>query len=518
VATLWSHSAINDITDVSEPFGIGCRQVGGPIAPLKDAARTFADEDRAPERRGISMGRWLAAAGAALALFMGVEAAAQTAADVHAAERARFGFGELRRGADGDANSPNAANSDEARVAPFGLPPLFASSVPPTPEQWPGRRAELVRLVEDNWVGRIPEIVGQFRVVWTKAPVAARPGAAAEQWIGQVVAPDGRMGPTIDATITFPATADRAPALIDYTYVWPGGRVPNFGGPPPPDSAAMALDRGFAHVAYRPQMLQADTGAQLQQGVIGLARWPREQHDWGALRAWAWGASRLREELARDPRIDGKRVSLQGHSRFGKGVLVAAAFDHAFADANVSSSGAGGAKLMRRDFGERWENMASSGAFHWYTPNVMAYARGDQTTAHLPVDAHTLIALRAPHPLFVTSGLAEKGDAWVDPTGMWQATRAAQPAWALFGSAVPTDVMPAPGTDPDALYRLGWYQHTEGHVPWPGFAEFFEHEARFAGPRTGLLPFKDPIKRSRPRRGLALNGFGLDMPEAADRL
>ena len=446
------------------------------------------------------MGRWLAAAIAALALVAGVGAAAQTAEDVHAAERARFGFGELRRGASGTPTDPNAANSDEAKVARFGLPPLFTTTNAPSPEQWAARRAELARLVEDNWVGRIPEVVAQFRIVWRKEATPARRGAVAEQWIGQVVAPDGRMGPTIDAIVTFPAKADNTPALIDYTYIWPGGRTPNFGGPPPPDSVAMALSHGFTHVAYRPQLLQADSGATMQQGVIGLARWPREQHDWGALRAWAWGATQLREELARDPRINRERISLQGHSRFGKGVLVAAAFDHAFADANVSSSGAGGAKLMRRDFGERWENLAGSGEFHWFTPNVMAYARGDQTTANLPVDAHTLIALRAPRPLFITSGVAEKGDAWVDPTGMWQAARAAQPAWLIFGSAVPRDPMPEPGSDHDSMYKLGWYQHTEGHVPWPGYAEFFEHEARFAGPRTGLLPFKDPVKRHRPRR------------------
>jgi hypothetical protein len=449
------------------------------------------------------MGRWLAAALAALALFTGVGAAAQTAAQVHAAERERFGFGELRRGASGNATEPNAANTDETKVGVFGLPPLFASTQPPSPEQWSERRAELVSLLEDNWVGRIPEVVAQFRVVWSKQPADSPVGGSSEQWIGQVIAPDGRMGPTIDAIVTFPAKASGTPALIDYTYLWPNGRAPNFGGTAPPDGVAMALSHGFTHVAYRPQMLQADTGAQLEQGVIGLARWPRERTDWGALRAWAWGASQLREELARDPRIDGDRVSLQGHSRFGKGVLVAAAFDHAFADANVSSSGAGGAKLMRRDLGERWENLAGSGEFHWFTPNVMAYAHGDQTTAHLPVDAHMLIALRAPRPLFVTSGVGEKGDSWVDPTGMWQAVRAAQPAWALFGSAVPSDPMPEPGSDPDAFYKLGWYQHTEGHVPWPGYAEFFEHEARFAGPRTGMLPFKDPVKRHRKRRAMA---------------
>ena len=84
----------------------------------------------------------------------------------------------------------------------------------------------------------------------------------------------------------------------------------------------------------------------------------------------------------------------------------------------------------------------------------------------------------------------------------------------IFGSATPTDAMPDPGSDPDAFYKLGWYQHTEGHVPWPGFDEFYEHEARFAAPRTGLLPFKDPVKRNRPRRGMALLDLGAT-PSAA---
>jgi hypothetical protein len=431
------------------------------------------------------MGRWLGVAVAALAFIAGAGALAQTSDDVHAAERARFGFGELRGGASGNADDPNAANTDESKVGAFDLPPLFASATPPTPERWAAHRAELARLVEDNWVGRIPEVVSRFRIAWSKETAEGAPaGAEAEHWVGRITAPEGRTGPTIDATVTFPGQAKNAPAFIEYAYVWPGGRAPNFGGgggPRPPDSVQTALGHGFIHVAYRPQMLQADNGAEMQQGVIGLARWPREKTDWGALRAWAWGASQLREELARDPRVNGERISLAGHSRFGKGVLVAAAFDPAFADADVSSSGAGGAKLMRRNFGERWENLTASGEFHWFTPNAMAYSAQGKTVADLPIDAHTLIALRAPRPLFVTSGMASKGDSWVDPRGMWLAVRAAQPAWGLFGDAAPTDAMPEPGTDADALYKLGWYQHTEGHVPWPGYETFFKHEARFAG-------------------------------------
>ncbi|MCL6252086.1 hypothetical protein M3P36_13655 [Altererythrobacter sp. KTW20L] len=420
---------------------------------------------------------------AALALLAAPASAQTTAEDVHAAERAMFGFGTLRQGADGNnPDAPNASNTDEARVGEYAMPPLFESARQQTPTGWPARREEMARMVEDNWAGRIPAVVSTFRVVWDKVPADAGDYAATvEEWTGRVIAPDGRSGPVISATIHFPQSRpDAAPSIINYTYVWPGGRMPNFGGTPPPDAIAQALDRGWAHVEYRPQLLQADSAATMQDGVIGLARWPRAQHDWGALRAWGWGASQLREELARDPRIDGQMVTLTGHSRFGKGVLVTAAFDHAFHDAHVSSSGAGGAKLMRRDFGERWENMSSSGAFHWFTPNIMNFARDPLTVHDLPVDAHMLIALRAPRPLFITSGLAEKGDSWVDPAGMWSAFSEAQPAWELFGASVPSGmVMPVPESREQLSFPLAWYQHGEGHVAWPAYDEFYDHAEMF---------------------------------------
>jgi hypothetical protein len=415
-------------------------------------------------------------------------AAQQTSDAVHAGERAAFGFGTLRQGADGnDRQAPNAANTDEARVGSYTLPALFDTPQQQTEAGWPARRVEIARMVEDNWVGRIPAVVEGFRVEWARSALTGDELSAyaaladIENWTGRVVTADGRSGPVISATLYIPRRAARVPAIISYTYVWPGGRTPSFGGAPPPDSIRQALDRGWAFVEYRPQALQADNAGEMQQGIIGLARWPRQQFDWGALRAWAWGASQLRMELARDPRINPRMVTLTGHSRFGKGVLVAAAFDHEFADAHVSSSCAGGAKLMRRDFGERWENMASSGAFHWFTPNIMAFARDPLTVADLPVDAHMLIALRSPRPLFITSGLAERGDSWVDPTGMWAAMMAAQPAWELYGAPVPRFGMPLPESREQMPYPLAWYQHGEGHVPWPAYDEFYEHAAMFGG-------------------------------------
>ena len=85
---------------------------------------------------------------------------------------------------------------------------------------------------------------------------------------------------------------------------------------------------------------------------------------------------------------------------------------------------------------------------------------------------------------------------------MWQAVRAAEPAWALYGSAVPGDSMPDPGHPDDASYKLGWYQHTEGHVPWPGYEQFYAHEARFAAPQN-TVRYRDPVKSHRARRGMA---------------
>lgn len=400
-----------------------------------------------------------------------------SADDIQEIERQRFDFGELVPGRDSDQNSPRAATFDEAKVGTPVPPPLFGSPEDATKQGWAKRREELARLIEDNWAGRIPDAASKLKIVWTKDKVAGRDGYAAEHWTGRIATPDDRSGPVIDATITFPQHARKTPALIDYAYIWPSNfKLP---GPPPPDTQAMVLKRGWAQVDYRPQLLQADTAAQMRQGIIGLFRWPREQHDWGALRAWGWGASRLREELAKDPRIDGSQVSLAGHSRFGKAVLVAAAFDHLFADALVSSSGAGGAKLMRRDLGEAWTNMAGSYAFHWYTPEVMEYA-GHKTVADLPVAAHMLIALRAPRPLFVSSGSADKGDAWVDPKGMWVATSLAEPAWKLYGLPVPPNGGMPKVLVGDRDYPLAFHQHDQGHVPWPSYEYFMDHEARFA--------------------------------------
>jgi hypothetical protein len=226
-----------------------------------------------------------------------------------------------------------------------------------------------------------------------------------------------------------------------------------------------------------PNSIQADNGGGLTKGVIGLCNQgqPREPEDWGALRAWAWGAARGLDYLETDQSVDAKRVGIEGVSRFGKAALVTLAFEARFATALVGSSGAGGAKPNRRNFGEAVENLTGSREYHWMSGNYLKYgaedaSSGRKTAADMPVDAHELIALCAPRPTFISYGIPAKGDSnWLDQQGSYMATVAAAPAFTLLGAKAmgeKTDYRTAkmPPVNTDLLDgQLAWRQHDGGH-------------------------------------------------------
>src|SRR5213079_753464 len=120
-----------------------------------------------------------------------------------------------------------------------------------------------------------------------------------------------------------------------------------------------------------------------------------------------------------DKSVDAKHVGIEGLSRYGKAALVTMDYDQRFAIGFIGSSGEGGAKLHRRNFGELVENLAGTGEYHWMAGNSLKYA-GPLTPNDLPVDSHELIALCAPRPVFISSG-AVQGDGWVDAKGMFLA-------------------------------------------------------------------------------------------------
>ena len=142
---------------------------------------------------------------------------------------------------------------------------------------------------------------------------------------------------------------------------------PALSASPGPTWQQQVLERGWGYASIIPTTIQPDNGAGLTEGIIGLCNHgqPRKLDDWGALRAWAWGASRALDYFATDPAVDAKQVGIEGHSRYGKASLVAMAYDPRFAIGYISSSGTGGAKIYRHQFGEELENVASYGEFHW---------------------------------------------------------------------------------------------------------------------------------------------------------
>lgn len=414
---------------------------------------------------------------------------AATAAD-YRATLGRLGITAIRPGADGfNRDAPNAANRDEARVGSYTLPPLLvdAAGRPVTGSGgWHRRRREIVELFDSQIYGRVPANAPAIRWDFTAQETNQVGGMAivTRHYLGHAAVSGLNSPPlAIDLRIDMPENVrGRVPVILEFGFPtgfrFPGPQRPQ---PPGPDGREQVLRRGWGFATLVPWTVQPDDGAGLREGVIGFTggRRPRADDAWGALRAWAWGASRAYEFLALDPHVDRRRIAIEGLSRYGKAALVAMAYDQRFSLGFIGSSGAGGAKLLRRDYGERIGNLAASGEYHWFAPNFLRYA-GPQTEADLPVDAHSLIALAAPRPLFIGAGNMEE-DAWVDPRGSWEAAREASSVYSLLGvPGLVGDTYPAINEN-RAEGRIAFRQHEGGHTNfnnWPAFLDFAARQWR----------------------------------------
>jgi hypothetical protein len=283
--------------------------------------------------------------------------------------------------------------------------------------------------------------------------------------------------------VTVPVTRPAAaPVIMELGFIGPNPFAPP-GTALRPDWHHQVLERGWAVVIVDPRSIQADNGAGLSEGIIGLTAKGelRGREDWGVLRAWAWGASRALDHLATDRDVDASRVAVEGLSRYGKAALVAMAYDPRFALGLIGSSGAGGAKLLRRDFGERVENLAAASEYHWMAGNFLKYA-GPLTPGDLPVDAQHLIALCAPRPLFIGAGSLE-GDGWVDPYGSFLAAVAASPVYELLGTK---GLAGSPYPEAGVMIgdgALAFRRHTGGHTAGPNWDSYLEFARRhFSAP------------------------------------
>jgi hypothetical protein len=415
----------------------------------------------------------------------------------------------LRRGADGNnRQSPNAANYDEAKANPYPhLPePLVLKNgqkVTTAQTWWDQRRPQIVEDFDREIYGRVPKDTPKvtWEVTETKNETNGDVPVVTKQLVGHV---DNSSYPAITVdirlTLTTPANATGpVPVMMEFGFSFgpggfggargakpgaatpPGGRGGpggGFGGGGP-SWQQQVLAKGWGYAILSPNSVQADNGAGLTQGIIGLVNQgqPRKPDDWGALRAWAWGASRALDYFETDKAVDAKQVGLEGHSRYGKATIVAMAYDPRFAIAYVSSSGEGGVKIHRRNWGELVENVAGTGEYHWMAGNFLKYA-GLLTWNDLPVDSHELVALCAPRPVFIGAG-ATQGDGWVDAKGMFLAAAGAGPVYKLLGMKdLGTTEFPAietPLIDGDVAFR----QHSGGHTPGPNWPTFLTFADRY---------------------------------------
>lgn len=395
----------------------------------------------------------------------------------------KLGITSIRRGPSGNPQAADAAINDEAKVLPYFLPdPLVFNDGKrvASPEQWEKRREEIKELFDREIYGRLPENIPAvtWKVTGVKDTVDGGFPVKIKQLEGTVdntAFPE--IGVVIRLTLGTPANAGQpVPVIMEFGFDWPGGFGRNR------NTAELTwkqqlLQKGWGYAVIVPYSIQADNGAGLRSGIIGLVNRgePRDPEDWGALRAWAWGASRALDYFETDNDVDPTRVGIEGLSRFGKAAIVTMAYDTRFAIGFIGSSGAGGAKLLHRVFGEQVENLASSGEYHWFAGNFIKYA-GPLTQEDLPVDAHCLVAMCAPRPVFISSGSASVEGQWVDAKGMFLGGAMAGPVYELLGKkSMRTMLFPPQETliDGDVAFR----QHEGGHTTgpnWPFFIQFAE--------------------------------------------
>ena len=438
---------------------------------------------------------------------------AWTTAQDHRNMMDQLGIKALRPGPSGRADAPNAANYDPAKANPYPDVPdplkLKSGQIVTTPDAWwKQRRPEIVEDFEREVFGRVPKDVP--KVAWSvvnqvnDAVVGDKP-VVGKQLVGRV---ENSAFPSIEVNIQMvvvtPADAKGPVPVLMMFGGFGGPRLPRRPGDPPPpaprggfgppggnagpSSQEMLIAADWGYATISPASVQADNGAGLTKGIIGLVNKgkPRKPDEWGSLRAWAWGAARGLDYLETDPAVDAKKVGIEGVSRFGKAALVTMAFEPRFATALVASSGAGGAKLHRRNFGEAVENLTGSGEYHWMAGNYLKYGTaestfGSKTANDLPVDSHELIALCAPRPTFISYGVPEKGDAlWLDQQGSYMAAVAAGGVFRLLGakdlgdaSDYRTAKMP-PVNHGLLDGQLAWRQHDGGHESRSNMKHFIE--------------------------------------------
>ena len=359
---------------------------------------------------------------------------------------------------------------DEGDVPAYTLPEVVPAGA--TPANWAERRAETLALFHAHVYGRPLPAPDRLRFEVVEDDPTALGGAATVRRVAVLSEHGGRRHRFEVAFVLPNGRGGAVPVFLLLNH-----RDSTFADPARPASspfwpAAALVERGVGAAVVQTDALAPDDSVRYRDGALRLLGEDRPAPTApGALAAWAWGAHRVLDYAETDPDLDAGRVAVVGHSRGGKAALWAAAQDDRVALVVSNESGAGGAALSRRAYGETVGRITRTFP-HWFAPAFAGYAGREDA---LPVDQHQLLALVAPRAVYVASA---NEDLWADPRGEFLSLAASSPAFALFGGpVVEADDMPGLNT-PAAWGRRGYHVRPGGHdltrYDWDQFVGFAE--------------------------------------------
>ena len=371
-----------------------------------------------------------------------------------------------------------ATDASDAFPSPDSLPVLANLPDPPrnadgtpaaNPAQWAAARTRMKAILEHYALGHAPPPPGNVQgAISHEQPVLG--GQGTYRLVNLTFGPGERLH--LQVALFLPG---------DGKEVYPTIVLPNFmrtpGGDPTPGVPATArqlpitpdtgagyaapiLQRGYAVVTYDYQQAGLDRPENRASGFFPA--YP--DYDWSTEAVWAWGLSRVVDYLETQPGVDKTRIIAAGHSRLGKMVLIAGAFDERIALSVPAGSGTGGTAAYRftgpaHGGGESFEHVVQTFP-HWFSPRLAEFTG---QVDKLPFDAHWFIALTAPRALLTEDGLEDPG---VNVSAVVRSYRAAKPVYDLL----------------DAGDRLGICFRPGGHHlqadDWAIILDFADRELR----------------------------------------